>query len=227
MKISLYILFFTLSSFSCHSQENLKDYYYQFGKEKETKIYQYINTNDPLDIAYWKVITNPITKEIITYGIDEDFELRNVFKEKIVSRGSILFEFTVFDKNFFGFQKEKKTTVLKKKVYSWNKDEVCIQSYKFKDSEFGEIEIQKTREFEKIESLSLGGKMYEVAKFIDVHKTSLLRENDFQEELTYSYYAKGFGMIKYRNYGIEEVREMEFKRLFTQEEFDAYKKRKK
>lgn len=227
MKLLFKVLFLFLCCSNCYSQENLRDYYYQFGKEKETKIYQYVNTSDPSDIAYWKVITNPTTKEIITYGINEDFEQMNVFKEKIVSGGSILFEFTVFDKNFFGFQKEKKTTVVKKKVYSWNKDEVCIQSYKFKDSEFGEIEMQKSREFEKIDSLNLDGKVYEVAKFMDVHKTIFLKDKDFEEQLTYSYYARGFGMIKYRNYGIEGVREMEFKRLFTQEEFEKLKKNKK
>lgn len=213
--------------FSCvysYSQDNLKDYYYQFGKKKETKIYQYVNANDSTDVVYWKVITNPKSMEIITYALNANFEEMNKYTEKIVEGGALLKEFIVYEKNLLGFKTEKKAEVLQRKVYSWNVKEVCVQSYKMKYSEIGEIEIQKKREFQEIDSLSLNSKNYEVAKFIDTRKFIIPKYNETDDDTTYAYYAKGLGMIRYRTYSRRGIEDMVFQRLFTPKEFEQYQK---
>lgn len=224
MKGLFQILLFFLVVPNCYSQENPRDYYYQFGKEKETKIYQYINANKSTDVIYWKVITDPVKKEIITYGIDKNFREMNKLTERIVDGGAIMVEFIVYDTNLLGVQTEKKAKVLKNKVYSWNKDEACVISYRLNFDEIGDVEFQKAREFQEFDTLKLDGKEYQVAKFLDTSKISLLKRGESMEELTNSTYAKGLGMIKYKTNGSDGIEEMEFKRLFTQEEFDAYKK---
>lgn len=66
---------------SCYAQKEIKEYYYQIGIKAEVSVYKYVDKNNPKNIEYWKVTTDPKTNTILTESYTTDFRLYNIFEE--------------------------------------------------------------------------------------------------------------------------------------------------
>lgn len=83
---------------SCSAQQNFKEYYYPIGTNEDVKVYKYVDKNNPEDIEYWKVTTNPKTNRILTESFTTDFRLYNIFEEELKTDGAEIIRYADFEK---------------------------------------------------------------------------------------------------------------------------------
>ena len=221
----LFLLLFASKSFC---QKNLKNFYYQIGDKKEVKIYKYIDRNNPEYIFYWEVILNPEDHSITTNSYDSDLVKGDSFYETLNRRGTALREYSVFEKNMFGFLRERKAKVSDDKVYQWDIKKKKPYQYKvIYTDKFGETSLRKSRVFEGIDTIQIKDATHVVAKFRDDYQFKLLDGDDSYGFTQMSYYAEGIGMIKYRRYIPDAIMDIELETVLTRDEFEKLKKDKK
>jgi len=220
--ITLLILIFIISS--CSAQENLKDFYYPFSNETETKVYKYVDKNDSSKIEYWKVTSNPTTNELKTVSYDSDFNIYNTFDEIITESGAELTAYSDFEMNDKGERKEIKAKVVDKDVYKWNGDKEYTYSVKYVNK-YGRFDFKKKRVESGIENITVNGKEYESVKFRDDYIILALDHDVEQRFYQDAFYVKDIGMIKYkRKIPIQhELIELELAEILTESEFEKIK----
>lgn len=219
MKNKLHLILLLPFTINCIAQENLKDFYYQISDEIETKVYKYIDKNDPNTIEYWKVTTNPQTKEIHTVSYDSNFNIYNTFDEIITENGAELIRYTDYKKNRFGIIVPTISKIVNKDVYMWNGDKEYKYSVKYRN-QYGRFEFTKNRTELGFETIVVNGKEYKAVKFKGVYSISAIDQNDKYDFYQYSYYAKGVGMVKYKRYIPNKVIELELTKLLSEKEFN-------
>jgi hypothetical protein len=219
MKNRLYLIFILFSTISCTSQEHLKEYYYQISDKIETKIYKYVDKNDPNKIEYWKVTTNPKTKEMNTVSYDSDFNIYNTFDEILTENGAELIQYADYEKNAFGKMVPYIAEVVNKDVFKWNGDQEYSYSVKYRN-QYGRFEFLKKRTELGFEKITVNGKEYETIKFKGDYSINAIDQNDSYGFYQYSFYAKDVGMVKYERHIPNKVVELELTELLTEKQFN-------
>ncbi|AZJ31787.1 hypothetical protein SAMN05444344_1613 [Tenacibaculum mesophilum] len=224
MKKYINLILILLATLSCKSQENLKDFYYPFYNQTETKIYKYVDKNDSTKIEYWKVTSNPKTNELKTVSYDSDFNVYNTFDEIITESGAELTAYSDFEMNDKGERKEIKAKVVDKDVYKWGGDKEYTYSVKYVNK-YGRFDFKKKRVESGIENITVNGKEYEALKFRDEYIIFALDHDVEQRFYQDSFYVKDIGMIKYkRKIPIQhELIELELAEILTETEFEKIK----
>ena len=222
--ITLLILIFIISS--CSAQENFKDYYYQIGTKKEIKVYKYVDKNNPKNIEYWKVTTNPKTNKILTESFTTDYRLYNIFEEELKNDGAEIIRYADFEINKNGKNIRIDGTIIDKDVYKWTDNNKYIYSVKYTSPKYGNEQFIKERTKSKFENINVSGEEYSVLKFKDEYKIKSLENDQNYKFYQFTYYAKGIGMVKYKRYhpdGTTIV--LELTEILTDKEFDDLKEK--
>ena len=218
MKNTLYLILILLVTTSCNSQVNLKEFYYPFSDKIETKIYKYVDKNDSEKIEYWKVTTNPKTKEINTVSYDSDFNIYNTFDEIVTENGAELIRYADYEKNAFGKTVPINAEIVNKDVFKWNGDKEYSYSVKYRN-QYGRMEFLKKRTELGFEKIIVNGKEYETIKFKGDYFIKAIDQNDSYGFYQYSFYAKDIGMVKYERHIPNKVIELELSELLTESDF--------
>jgi len=218
--ITLLILIFIISS--CSAQENFKDYYYQIGTKKETKIYKYVDKNDPTNVEYWKVTSIPETNELKTVSYDSDFNIYNTFDEVITESGAELTAYSDFELNDNGERKEIKANVIDKDIYKWNSDKEYSYSVNYVNK-YGRFNFKKKRAESGLETITVSGKEYKTVKFKDTYLINAIDHNDEYGFYQNTFYAQNIGMVKYERHIPNRVIELELVEILTELEFEEIK----
>lgn len=206
---------------SCSAQENYRDYYYQIGLKKEVKVYKYVDKNNPNNIEYWKVTTDPNTKGILTESFTPDFRLYNTFSERLNENGAELFEYSDFEQNDDEQNKRIDGTVVDKDVYKWTDNSKYKYSVKYKTQKYGNEQFTKQRTKNSYENIEIYGIEYLTLKFLDEYQIKSLENNQNYEFYQFTYYAKDIGMVKYQRYYPNGTTiELELEKIISEKEFD-------
>ncbi|KAB1153473.1 hypothetical protein F7018_16710 [Tenacibaculum aiptasiae] len=224
MKKNIALILILAMISSCKSQEDLKNFYYPFSSQHETKVYKYVDKNDSTKIEYWKVTSIPETKELKTVSYDSNFNIYNKFNEIITEKGAELTSYTDFEIDRDGNRKEIKAKIIDKDVYKWNGEKVYTYSVKYVNK-YGRFEFEKKRAEIGIEIITVKGKEYKAVKFRDDYIIKALDHKVEQIFYQYAYYVKNIGMIKYkRKIPIQhKVIELELVEIMTEKEFEKIK----
>ena len=217
--INLILILFT--AISCKAQENLKDFYYPISNKTETKVYKYVDKNDPTKIEYWKVTSIPETNELKTVSYDSDFNIYNTFDEVITESGAELVAYSDFEVNVEGERIEIKAKVIDKDVYKWNEEKEYTYSVKYVNK-YGRFDFKKKRAESGFEKIKVNGKEYHAAKFRDDYLIYAIDHNVEQRFYQDAYYVENIGMIKYkRKIPVQhETIELELIETLTEAEFN-------
>ena len=217
--ITLLILIFIISS--CSAQENFKEYYYQIGTKKEVQVYKYVDKNNPKNIEYWKVTTNPKTNKILTESFTTDFRLYNIFEEELKTDGAEIIHYADFEKNDEGQNIRVDGTIVDKDVYKWNDNNKYKYSVKYKSPKYGNEQFTKERTKSSFENINASGTDYSTLKFKDEYEIKSLENNQNYKFYQFTYYAKGIGMVKYQRYHPNGTTiELELNEILTEKEFE-------
>ncbi|WP_430413186.1 hypothetical protein [Kordia sp.] len=222
--ITLLILIFIISS--CSAQENFRDYYYQIGTKKEIKVYKYVDKNNPRNIEYWKVTTNPKTNKILTESFTTDFRLYNIFEEELKTNGAEIIRYADFEVNDEKQNIRIDGTIVDKDVYKWNDTNKYIYSVKYTSPKYGNEQFIKERTKNSFEKITISGTEYSTLKFKDEYEIKSLENDQNYEFHQFTYYAKGIGMVKYQRYHPDGATiELELTEILTEKEFDELKEK--
>ncbi|QIE58661.1 hypothetical protein G5B37_03520 [Rasiella rasia] len=215
----LLILTFVISN--CSAQLNYKDYYYPIGAKKQVNIYKYVDKNNPNNIEYWKVTTNPNSNKILTESYTTDFRLYNIFEEQLNENGAEVIRYADFNKSDDGKNIRIDGTIIDKNVYKWADDSKFKYSVKYSTPEYGNEKFIKERIKNRIENINVHGTDYSTLVFMDEYEIKSLDNDQTYEFYQLTYYAKGMGMVKYQRYhpdGTTIILELE--KILTEKEFE-------
>lgn len=222
--ITLLLLIFIISS--CSAQENFKDYYYQIGTKKEIKVYKYVDKNNPKNIEYWKVTTNPKTNKILTESFTTDFRLYNIFEEELKTNGAEIIRYADFEVNDDKQNIRIDGTIVDKDVYKWNDTNKYSYSVKYTSPKYGNEQFIKERTKNSFENITVNRTEYSTLKFKDEYEIKSLENDQNYKFYQFTYYAKGIGMVKYQRYQPDGTTiELELTEILTEKEFDELKEK--
>ena len=216
-----FLLIITFVISSCAAQGNYKDYYYPIGAQKEVKIYKYIDKNNPNNIEYWKVTTNPSAEKILTESYTTDFRLYNIFEEQLNENGAEVIRYADFNKSNDGKNIRIDGNIIDKDVYRWADDTKFKYSVKYKSPEYGNEQFIKERTKNRFEDINVRGTDYSTLVFMDEYEIKSLDNEQTYEYYQLTYYAKDIGMVKYQRYhpdGTTIILELE--KILTEQEFE-------
>ena len=153
-----------LTFLACNSERNIQSFYYPIDDiEQKGKVYVYESAMaDSLSGYYWyfKVNHKEKAKYLIATNINAQFEVNQISTEKIVSNGTVLQQYLLYQKDSLGNQKSTEATI--------------------KSNGFFPFEVKDSN----------GVFMYEVKwtdPFESNHKTALIRNRRFLKDSTYTY----------------------------------------
>ena len=222
--ITLLLLIFIISS--CSAQENFKDYYYQIGTKKEIKVYKYVDKNNPKNIEYWKVTTNPKTNKILTESFTTDFRLYNIFEEELKTNGAEIIRYADFEVNDDKQNIRIDGTIVDKDVYKWNDTNKYSYSVKYTSPKYGNEQFIKERTKSSFENINVTGTDYSTLKFKDEYEIKSLENDQKYEFYQFTYYAKGIGMVKYQRYHPDGTTiELELTEILAEKKFEELKEK--
>jgi len=217
--ISLILFIWGLSA-----QENCKEYYFSMGMKDEVKVFKYIDKNDPKNIEYWKVTTNPLTNRILTESYLADFTIYNSFEEVITNDGAELIIYTDYEKNNEGENTPIEAEIVDKDVYKWDDNGIYKYSVKYQSPKYGNEQFTKERSKIRLTEISINGTEYSVLKFLDNYEVKSLDGDGGYTFHQLTYYAKGIGMVKYERYLPDgTIVELELSQILSEEEFENLK----
>lgn len=217
--ILLTILLLNISG--CSAQENFKEYYFSVGTKKEVKVYKYVDKNNPENIEYWKVTTNPGTNRILTESFTTDFRLYNIFEEELKTEGAEIIRYVDFEKNRDGKTIRIDGIIIDKDVFKWNDKNKYKYSVIYESPNYGNEQFIKERTKNNFEKINIDGVDYSTLKFKDEYIIKSLENNEYYEFYQFTYYAKGIGMVKYQRYHPNgNTIELELMGTLTEEDFD-------
>ena len=195
-------------------------YYYPIDNNITTKIYKYVNPEDPNLTEYWMVSYEENTELMTTKSYRSNFEPYNLFQETVNNQRAKLIRYSDIDEK----NKEIVSKVMKTDVYNLIKDKDYSYSVKYTD-QWGQVEFEKNRIFVNFETIDVNDKEYKTAKFKDKYFMNYIDQNDEFSYDQFTYYAKGIGMVKYeRHTPTGEIRILELKEILTEMEFNEVKK---
>lgn len=161
--------------FSCSTPKNIESFYYPIDDLAENgRVYEYVSAlPDSMSGYYWqlKVVEKDGAKLLIANNINPQFEVSQQSIEKIVSNGTVLQQYTLFQKDSFGNAKPI---------------EAAIQSNGFFPFEVSD---------------SNGVFMYSVKwedPFKPNHTTTLIRNRRFQKDTVYNYEGNNIPSILFK-----------------------------
>ncbi len=225
MKKTILFLFVIISLVACGKKEaSIKKYYFPYAELVESsKIYQFVNKKDSTDVVYWEVWTNAQGSDtVFNTGIyNKNRELREVFKEQVLSTGTDVMEFSI--KADSGFVK---TNFKQKEVIRWNLKPKQVLFFSFSyPSEKGEQEIVKERTLESMkEEFVFDGKTYPAIRFKDFFLFNEMKDNRTitTEQYRNSFYAAGLGLVGFETfYPDGSSSYFELKRFIPQKEWES------
>ncbi len=217
--IQFLILTFIISC--CSAQEDLKEYYYPIGQEKEVKVYKYVDKIKPENIEYWKVTTNPKTNTILTESFTRDFRLYNVFKEQLNTNGAEIIRYTDYEQNDEGQNIRMEGTVVDKDVYQWKDNGKYKYSVKYRSPKYGYEQFIKVRTKNSFENITIKGTEFHTVKFMDAYEIKSLENEQNYEFYQFTYYSKDIGMVKYQRYHPDGTTiELELEQILSKAEFE-------
>lgn len=206
----------------CSAQESFKEYYFPIGVEKEVKVYKYIDKNNPENIEYWKVTTNPETNRILTESFRSDFTLYNVFEEVLTNDGAELIFYRDFEKNEQGEMIPVDGIIIDKDVYKWDDTSAYKYTVQYDSPRYGNEQFIKERNKIRFVDIDVNGTDYSTIKFLDNYEVKSLENESGYKFHQLTYYAKGVGMVKYQRYLPDNtVVELELIQILSKEEFEV------
>lgn len=207
---------------SC-SNKNLSNYYFPINQKSETKIYKYVDPKNIEPDLYWKTVTNPIKKTLITESFNSNFELYNTFEEHVENGKAQLINYIDYEVEYNSTSKEIIGVIKENQVFNADKSETYSYRVEYKNK-LGNISYKKKRKFLAFEQIKIQGKKYNTAKFKDELFIKIINSNDEFEFHEISYYAKGIGMVKLIRYApTNEVLIFELEKVMTEKEFEKIK----
>jgi len=174
----------------------IKKYYFQISDFNDSKIYKYECKSKSNKTQYWKLTSNETDNTLITEAFKSNFKQYEYFKEKFTKNGSKLLEFISFryDNN------DKKMEIIKipieLDVYKWKTEKPYKYSVEYVEKNYGKIIFQKERRYIGKEVILVFGKKYNAIKLEGIYKTKVISTNQVYEYKQFSYYVKGFGLVK-------------------------------
>ncbi|MGH1383909.1 hypothetical protein [Kordia sp.] len=179
------------------SSENAEEYYFPVKELTESKVYTYTCKEDPSKTQYWKLTYNPTDSTFVTEAFDSHFFQFEFFQEKRTDTGFQMEKFvTYIQRNKRGEPGKLVRKPIETAVYLWKTDKPYMYSSTMIDEDYGEILFQKKRTFADKEKLTVNSKTYDVLKFTDEYKTTLVSTKESFKFNQIIHYAKNIGMIR-------------------------------
>jgi hypothetical protein len=195
--------------------QNLKKYYFPPNKFKKGLIYHYHCKEDQKQDMYWSYTFNDKTKIFNTLVYLANYELGEDFRETFRKDGAYAEKFLMYED-----QQAKAVIIKDSLVYSW-KDTTEFSLKMYIPKEGVATSFSKSRKYLGKENLKIGGKNYSCIKFEEHYKFVM---NDMEEPYEFteiSYYAKGFGLVKFIRVFKDKTLTHELKEILSKAEWDA------
>lgn len=194
--------------------------------KKETKVYKYIDRNNPKHIEYWKVTTDPKINKILTESFTTDLRLYNIFEEVLTNDGAELILYTDFEKNNDGQNLPVIGKIVDNDVYKWNGTDKYKYSVIYNSSIYGQQQFTKKRAKINFDNIIINLKNYSTLKFMDEYTVESMENKESYEFYQLTYYANGIGMVKYQRYLPNETTiELELHQILSEKEFNNLMKK--
>lgn len=190
MKSTVFLCLALLLFLFTHCKRDFKDYYFHLEDFTETKVYHYVNEEDPEKDQYVEITAFPDENTLFSKAYDRDLHELSMVKEVFTPEGSQLVTFAFVTEgnnqpllNYYD--------VTDADAFRWYE----MGPYQYKLERHGEAigykTIKKTKEYIDVVEVTTMGNSYEALKFKD---TYVFDEAVVIEQ--YSYYAKGLGCVK-------------------------------
>jgi len=210
-KLSFYSAFFLLLLFSaCNSSgtQNIKAYYFPFDDLKDGRVYEYRPVNDPNQpVEYWYYRT--LESDSATYFTgnyyDHDFVVRQFSNEEIISNGTLLHSYFLYQSDSLGIQTQVPAIIESGNVFPFEvKDSTGVFLMKLKWVFQEEPEISTTlirnRRYMGKTKYTFKNKEYDAVSFkltelVDDFNNGHLGPPQYNGQ---EIYAKGLGLVYYK-----------------------------
>lgn len=219
IKIRALLTLLFISTF-CFAQESMKDYYYSLGTEKSTKVYKYVEINNPELVVYKKITKIPEKSLIITESYSAHFWCYNRINEKLNEIGSEMISYINYFENGKGDTLQLNGTVVEQDVYKWNDDNQYKYSVEYINPNNGNERLSVGRIKINFTNITIDRTEYESVKYLDQYQVKSLDYSNTQAFFVDSYFAKGIGLVKFKENFFDFSNEFELDEILTVKSFN-------
>ncbi|MEZ4927744.1 MAG: hypothetical protein R3A50_15795 [Saprospiraceae bacterium] len=214
--IFAFFLLTTLFYAACGDQDrrDIEDYYFPVKKLRKGQVYEYaVSNQDSITLEYWyyRGLVRDSGLFLVGTFYDQNFEIRQIVREKITHTGSIAKECNLYetDQGLENGQRQIPTNIESPNLFPFSvRDSSGIFEFKlnFSNPAFPDAVIylnRKRRYIGNVPDFEFNGKNYPCIRFayyesISTQKTGAPDLETFGEER----YAKGLGLVYYKkSYG--------------------------
>jgi len=211
----LTILFFTILLHGCSSYQS---YYFENLRPNTTKVYKFMDENDPEEIAYWEISTSAKGNIMNTNTYDKDFSLTSEFYEKITKKGAKLIRYV----NYYDWVEGPiEAEIVEDGVFSWNEENTIsykVRLYVQQDT----VYITKTRQFVAYVDFEYENRIINVKQFEDTYSLEV-NGKSYDDSYHVSYYAKDIGIVQFNTHLSNQASRMKLTDILNLDEFQKLK----
>jgi len=233
INVSLFLLFFCLFLFHCgnkDSSRNIKDFYYPMENLKDGMVYEYRGVNnDSLPEEYWyfRTLETDTATYFIGEYIDHFFNIRQLSSEEVVSNGTLIHDYILFEVDSAGFANNLPAEIIVPNAFPFKVTDstgVFLTELKWIYQKEPEISttLVRNRRYKGDATYPYQGVERACIKFDLIELVDNFEEGHFQAEFRGTeLYAKGIGLIYYKkDIGDELHLEYELKEMYSMEKLE-------
>jgi hypothetical protein len=201
MKNIFCIIIVILISLKGYGQDSLRKNYFNISEFKVGKTYNFVDVNKKGDLHQWRMYYKLEASDTVFYtdGLDEQNRIIEVFVEKLQIDGSKMIAYHTVDFDSTGNGEKIISSIMMNNVYKYNQEEYPIEWSTLSSEVYGRVKLTKRRSIVSTSETQIIFKAsYDCLVFKDEFKVEYLDANQVYKFHQLSYYAVGFGLVRYK-----------------------------
>ncbi len=212
--IFLYAILILLS-FKVYGQDNFRENYFKVSEFKKGKTYSFIDVNNEDNTHNWQMHYKIESSDTVFYtnGLDKKNRVIEVFIEKLQIDGTKMMGYQTIDFDSIGGNQKMTYDIMSTDVYKYNQEKYPLVWSVLSSGPYGREKLTKKRVVvSKNETQNIYKTVYNCLVFKDEFTLEYLDVNQVINFYQLSYYAKGFGLVRYNRF-LPDGKELDY-RLF-------------
>ena len=215
MKNTLFYTIIILCSLKIYSQDNFRKNYFNISDFKEAKTYEFIDIKNKDSHHSWKMYYKIEASDTIFYtdGLDNKNRVTEVFIEKLQSDGTKMIGYQIINFDSNGSNQKMTYEIKSDDVFKYNQEKYPLVWSVLSSGPYGREKMTKKRSVvSKNEIQNIFNENYNCLVFKDEFTVEYLDINQVYNFYQLSYYAKGFGLVRYNRF-IPDGKELDYRLL--------------
>jgi len=204
-----------LNGFGQKTQDNFRGNYFNISEFNKGKIYNFIDVRNKDNTHNWQMYYKIESSDTIFYtdGLDEKNRVIEVFIEKVQADGTKMMEYYTINYDSTGASKKVTYDIMSRNVYKYTEEKYPLTWSVLSRGQYGREKLTKKRTIaSKNETQNIYNKSYNCLVFRDEFSVEYLDINQVYNFYQLSYYAKGFGLVRYNRF-MQDGKELDYRLL--------------